>query len=80
MAKTPMKCPFNDKLCIECNLYRAGIIICAIVKNYRGYIPHRDLAAPSPASQSAAFEKLKRMTEPKSHRFDSEDWNLAGLK
>jgi hypothetical protein len=80
MAKTPMKCPFNGKLCIECNLYRGRHYYLCNCKNYRGYIPHKEQAAPAPASEAAAFEKLKRMTEPKSTRFDAEDWNIHGSK
>ena len=38
MAKTKMRCPFNDKLCVECQLYRGRHYYLCACPDYRGYI------------------------------------------
>lgn len=38
MAKTKMLCPFNNKLCIECQLYRGRHYYLCACPEYRGYI------------------------------------------
>ena len=38
MAKSPVRCPFNGRLCIECTLYRGRHYYLCNCEHYRGYI------------------------------------------
>ena len=38
MAKTKMMCPFSDKLCKECALYRGRHYYLCFCEKYRGYM------------------------------------------
>ncbi len=38
MAKTDMLCPFTQRLCTECALYRGRHYYLSACKQYRGYI------------------------------------------
>ena len=38
MAKDKMKCPFSNKLCKECGLYRGRHMNLCYVHDYRGYL------------------------------------------
>jgi hypothetical protein len=64
MAKTPMKCPFNDKLCIECHLYRGRHYYLCNCKQYRGYIQPKDAVNRSVEKETADFDKLQKLLEP----------------
>jgi hypothetical protein len=64
MAKTPMKCPFNDRLCIECNLYRGRHYYLCNCKNYRGYIQPKDAINKPTEKEPADFNKLQKLLEP----------------
>ena len=38
MAKDKVKCPFSDKLCKECALYRGRHVNLCYSRDYRGYL------------------------------------------
>jgi hypothetical protein len=64
MAKTPMRCPFNDKLCIECTLYRGRHYYLCNCEHYRGYIKPKDKVNSDRKLDSAGFDKIKALLEP----------------
>ena len=61
MAKTPMRCPFNDKLCIECTLYRGRHYYLCNCEHYRGYIKPKDKVITDGKLESAGFDKIKEV-------------------
>jgi hypothetical protein len=64
MAKTPMRCPFNDKLCIECTLYRGRHYYLCNCEHYRGYIKPTNKVITHGRIESAGFDKIKELLEP----------------
>ncbi len=64
MAKIPMRCPFNDRLCIECNLYRGRHYYMCYCEQYRGYIKPKNIASTNENLKTADFESIKRSLEP----------------
>jgi hypothetical protein len=70
MAKTPMRCPFNDKLCIECTLYRGRHYYLCNCEHYRGYIKPKNKVITDGKLESIGFEKIKGLLEPWSEMSD----------
>ena len=64
MAKTPVRCPFNDKLCIECTLYRGRHYYLCNCEHYRGYIKPKNKVITNGKLESAEFDKIKGLLEP----------------
>ncbi len=65
MAKTEMLCPFTNKLCGECALYRGRHYYLSLCKQYRGYIGKSKPKAKSGGRQhSIDFQALKKAVEP----------------
>ena len=64
MAKTPMRCPFNDKLCVECTLYRGRHYYLCNCEHYRGYIKPKNKVITDGKLESAGFDKIKGLLEP----------------
>jgi hypothetical protein len=64
MAKTPVRCPFNDKLCIECTLYRGRHYYLCNCEHYRGYIKPKNKVITDGKLESAGFDNIKRLLEP----------------
>jgi hypothetical protein len=64
MAKTPMRCPFNDKLCVECTLYRGRHYYLCNCEHYRGYIKPKNKVITDGKLESVGFEKIKWLLEP----------------
>jgi len=64
MAKTPMRCPFNNKLCVECHLYRGRHYFLCNCKNYRGYIKPKNNITTDGKTKSVDLEKIKGLLEP----------------
>ena len=70
MAKTPVRCPFNDKLCIECTLYRGRHYYLCNCEHYRGYIKPKNTVITDGKLESVGFEKIKGLLEPWSEMSD----------
>jgi len=69
MAKTPMKCPFSEKMCEECQLYRGRHYYMCVNEHYRGYIkPKHKVEIKGPAG-NIDLNTIKRLFEP---------WSVAG--
>jgi len=65
MAKIDMVCPFSDRLCDECPLYRGRHYYLCFCKKYRGYIGESDEQAKSGVVQhSVDFQALRKLVEP----------------
>jgi hypothetical protein len=64
MAKTPMRCPFNDKLCSECTLYRGRHYYLCNCEHYRGYIKPNNKIIKDGKLESVGLEKIKKLVEP----------------
>jgi len=64
MAKTPMRCPFNDKLCVECTLYRGRHYYLCNCEHYRGYIKPKNKVITDGKLESVGCEKIKWLLEP----------------
>jgi hypothetical protein len=64
MAKTPMLCPFNNKICSECSLYRGKHYYLSTCKQYRGYIEPNNLDSISRSRQPVDFNSIKLLLEP----------------
>ena len=64
MAKTKMRCPFNDKLCIECQLYRGRHYFLCACKDYRGYIKPKDDEFTFGGRTPIDFESVNKLLEP----------------
>ena len=65
MAKTDMFCPFTNKLCNECALYRGRHYYLSFCKQYRGYIGESEEHAKSGVLRhSVDFQALGNWVEP----------------
>jgi hypothetical protein len=64
MAKKPMFCPFTDRICVECPLYRGRHYYVCYCKNYRGYIKSKNEITTENKLELADFEKIKKLLEP----------------
>lgn len=64
MAKTPMRCPFNQKLCEECQLFRGRHYYLSTCEHYRGYIKTDTKPDTMHPSQKMDFASLKKLFEP----------------
>jgi hypothetical protein len=64
MAKLPMRCPFNEKMCEECQLFRGRhYYLCANV-NYRGHIKSNKKIDNSGPAKPLDIDAIKRLFEP----------------
>ncbi len=65
MAKTNMLCPFTNRLCDECVLYRGRHYYLCFCKEYRGYIGEsKGDAKPGVLKHTVDFQALGRLVEP----------------
>ena len=65
MAQIDMLCPFTEKLCDECPLYRGRHYYLGSCKNYRGYLGKAKGAPKSGTDhQSVDFQALRKLMEP----------------
>jgi len=65
MAKTKMLCPFNNRLCSECTVYRGRHYYLSLCTQYRGYIDEPQDKAKSGAIQpSVDLRAFKSWVEP----------------
>jgi hypothetical protein len=68
MAKLPMLCPFNEKMCEECQLYRGRHYYLCTNEHYRGYIKSRKKVKRDTNVKQVNIETIKRLFEPWSVR------------
>lgn len=65
MAKTSMICPFSNKLCVECELYRGRHYFLCFSKKYRGYLgPLKESDQLNRAADSIDFKTLEKRANP----------------
>jgi len=64
MAKTPMRCPFNEKLCKECQIYRGRHYYLCTCEKYRGYIRPPNKVVIDGQLKTVDMEMIKRLFEP----------------
>jgi len=64
MAKTPMRCPFNDKLCKECQIYRGRHYYLCAKENYRGHIKTTTEVKDFNISDKFDMATFKKVFEP----------------
>ena len=64
MAKTPMLCPFSERLCEECETYRGRHYYLCMCEKYRGYIKPKEPVNYDGHVKTYSFETLKRLFEP----------------
>lgn len=69
MAKIDMVCPFSQRLCEECPLYRGRHYYLCFCEKYRGYIDQPGKRAKSIVAQKPVdFQALWKRLEPWSGR------------
>jgi hypothetical protein len=73
MAKIEMVCPFTQRLCDECPLYRGRHYFLCFCKNYRGYIgKSRSNIRPGADQHEVDFKTLWKQLEPRlSHKVEA---------
>ncbi len=65
MAKTNMLCPFSQRLCSECPLYRGRHYYLSLCQKYRGYIGKPEgNAKPGANHNSVDFQALWKLVQP----------------
>ena len=64
MAKTLMRCPFNEKICEECQLYRGRHYYMSNCEHYRGYIKTKNAGEPDGHPRFYDLEEMKKLLEP----------------
>lgn len=64
MAKTPMRCPFNEKLCTECEVYRGRHYYMCTCKHYRGYIEPKTKVMIDNKLKTVDLEAMRKLLEP----------------
>ncbi len=64
MAKTRMMCPFSNKLCEECALYRGRHYFLCFCENYRGYLDEPGETAKTTASPASGLNSKKDFEIP----------------
>jgi hypothetical protein len=65
MAKTKMLCPFSNRLCSECPLYRGRHYYLSSCQKYRGHIDKpKDNAKPGTNHRSVDFRALWKQVQP----------------
>ena len=64
MAKTPMLCTFNEKLCKECHIYRGRHYYLCTCEKYRGYIRPSNKVTVDGKLKTVDMEMIKTLFEP----------------
>jgi hypothetical protein len=65
MAKTSMLCPFSQRLCSECPLYRGRHYYLSLCRQYRGYIgKSRENTKSGTNHKSVDFQALWKLVQP----------------
>jgi hypothetical protein len=80
MAKSPVRCPFNGKLCIECTLYRGRHYYLCNCEHYRGYIKPNNKVNTDIQPESLDFNKIKGLLDPWSTTSNTADENELKIK
>jgi hypothetical protein len=75
MAKNPMRCPFSNKLCTECAVYRGRHYYMCTNKKYRGYIKPNNEIIFNHESSMFNQEAVTGLLEPWSTMNISDDRN-----
>lgn len=64
MAKLPMRCPFNGKMCEECPLFRGRHYYLCTNEHYRGYIKQAEKIETEKQPRHIDFNTMKKLCEP----------------
>ena len=80
MAKSPVRCPFNGRLCIECTLYRGRHYYLCNCEHYRGYIKPVNKANAETKIDSVDFNKIKGLLDAWSTTSNTADENEPKIK
>ena len=65
MAKTNMLCPFSNRLCSECPLYRGRHYYLSLCQKYRGHIgKSKENAKPGTNHGPVDFQALWKLVQP----------------
>jgi hypothetical protein len=80
MAKTNMLCPFSQKLCSECPLYRGRHYYLSLCQKYRGYIEKPEGTKPGANHNAVDFPTLWKLVQPWADGHDSETKPKTKLK
>jgi hypothetical protein len=80
MAKSPVRCPFNGRLCIECTLYRGRHYYLCNCEHYRGYIKPVSKANAETKIDSVDFNKIKGLLDAWSTTSNTADENELKIK
>lgn len=64
MAKTLMRCPFNEKMCKDCELYRGRHYYLCTCEKYRGYIKSKQRVSFNGHNKPLDLETIKKLFEP----------------
>jgi len=80
MAKTPMRCPFNEKMCKECQIYRGRHYYLCANEHYRGHIKTNQSTDPTHPSPNMDMTAIKKIFEPWSVASDKTEVPEAKLK
>ena len=80
MAKLPVRCPFNGRLCIECTLYRGRHYYLCNCEHYRGYIKPNNKVKSDIQHETVDFTKIKGLLDPWSTTSNTADENELKIK
>ena len=80
MAKLPVRCPFNGRLCIECTLYRGRHYYLCNCEHYRGYIKPSNKVNTDIQCETVDFKKIKGLLDPWSTTSNTADENELKIK
>jgi hypothetical protein len=64
MAKTNMLCPFSNKLCSECPLYRGRHYYLSLCQKYRGHIDQPGKTEPGNNHRPVDFQAMWKLVQP----------------
>ncbi len=64
MAKTKMMCPFSNKLCEECALYRGRHYFLCFCEKYRGYLEEPGETTKSTTSHASGLSSKNKFEIP----------------
>jgi hypothetical protein len=64
MAKTNMLCPFSNKLCSECPLYRGRHYYLSLCQKYRGHINQPGNNKPDNNHRPVDFQTMWKLVQP----------------
>lgn len=80
MAITPMRCPFNEKLCEECQLFRGRHYFLSTCEHYRGFIKNNTGKETATGLKTVDMAAMKKLFEPWSEAPEGEKASVTTIK